>query len=90
VLECITLGVMVEFVVEMLVDLAAGAVLDEETTEDSETIHPNDLAVEREHCQPSSASECLKAGSRLTLAYEHPRYPSAFRSLDVCQCGGPG
>jgi hypothetical protein len=35
VLECITLAQMVEFVVEVLVDFASGAVLDKKTTEDS-------------------------------------------------------
>jgi hypothetical protein len=35
VLECITLTQVVEFVVKVLVDFASGAILDEETTEDS-------------------------------------------------------
>jgi hypothetical protein len=35
VLECVTLAQVVEFVVEVLVDFAGGAILDEETTEDS-------------------------------------------------------
>lgn len=45
VLEGVTLAEVVEFVVEVLVDLAGGAVLDEEAAEDSETTHPEDLAV---------------------------------------------
>ena len=45
VLEGVTLGEMVELVVEVLVNLAGGTVLDKETTEDSETAHPDDLAV---------------------------------------------
>ena len=44
VLEGVTLGEEVELVVEVLVDLAGGAVLDEETTEETETAHPDDLA----------------------------------------------
>lgn len=44
VLEGVTLGEEVELVVEVLVDLAGGAVLDEETAEDTETAHPDDLA----------------------------------------------
>jgi len=45
VLEGVTLAQVVELVVEVLVDLAGGAVLDEQTTEDTETTHPHDLAV---------------------------------------------
>lgn len=46
VLEGVTLGEEVELVVEVLVDLAGGAVLDEKTTEDTETAHPDDLAID--------------------------------------------
>ena len=44
VLEGVTLGEVVEFVVEVLVDLAAGAVLDEQAAQDAEAAHPQDLA----------------------------------------------
>jgi hypothetical protein len=37
---------VVEFVVKVLVDLAAGTVFDEETSENTETAHPDDLAIE--------------------------------------------
>jgi hypothetical protein len=43
VLEGVTLGEVVELVVEVLVDLAAGTVLDQQTAEDTETAHPQDL-----------------------------------------------
>lgn len=43
VLEGVTLAQVVELVVQVLVDLAAGAVLDEEAAEDSEAAHPQDL-----------------------------------------------
>lgn len=43
VLEGVTLAQVVEFVVEVLVDLAGGTVLDEQTAEDTETTHPLDL-----------------------------------------------
>jgi hypothetical protein len=46
VLEGVTLGEEVELVVQVLVDLSGGAVLDEETAEDPETAHPEDLAVD--------------------------------------------
>jgi hypothetical protein len=45
VLEGVTLGQVVELVVEVLVDLAAGPVLDQQTAEDSQAAHPEDLAV---------------------------------------------
>lgn len=44
VLEGVTLAAVVELVVEVLVDLAAGAVLDQEAAEDSEAAHPENLA----------------------------------------------
>lgn len=44
VLEGVTLAAVVQLVVQVLVDLAAGAVLDQETAEDSKTSHPEDLA----------------------------------------------
>lgn len=45
VLEGVTLAQMVEFVVEMLVDLAGRAVFDQETAEDAKAAHPHHLAV---------------------------------------------
>jgi hypothetical protein len=44
VLECVTLAQVVELVVEVLVDLAAGTVLDEEAAEDTQAAHPENLA----------------------------------------------
>jgi hypothetical protein len=44
-LECVTLAQVVELVVKVLVDLTACSVLDKQTAEDSETTHPEDLAV---------------------------------------------
>lgn len=49
VLEGVTLAQVVELVVEVLVDLAGGTVLDQQATEDTETAHPHDLAVK--YCQ---------------------------------------
>lgn len=43
VLEGVTLAQVVELVVQVLIDLAAGTVLDEEAAEDSETAHPKNL-----------------------------------------------
>lgn len=43
VLEGVTLAQVVELVVQVLVDLTAGAVLDEKTAEDSEAAHPQNL-----------------------------------------------
>lgn len=50
VLEGVTLGEVVKLVVEVLVDLAAGAVLHEKTAEDSLATHPKNLPVTM--CQP--------------------------------------
>lgn len=44
VLEGVTLAQVVKLVVEVLVDLAGGAVADEQTTEDTHAAHPEDLA----------------------------------------------
>lgn len=43
VLEGVTLAGVVQLVVEVLVDLSGGTVLDEETAEDTEAAHPEDL-----------------------------------------------
>lgn len=43
VLERVTLAQVVQLVVQVLVDLAAGAVLDEEAAEDSQATHPEHL-----------------------------------------------
>jgi len=45
VLECVTLAEMIEFVVEVLVDLAGCTVLDEEAAEDTLATHPKHLTV---------------------------------------------
>lgn len=44
VLKGVTLAQVVELVVEVLVDLARGTVLDQETAEDSHSAHPENLA----------------------------------------------
>ena len=44
VLEGVTLAEVVQLVVQVLVDLAGGTVLDEKTAEDTETAHPQNLA----------------------------------------------
>lgn len=44
VLEGVTLAQVIELVVQVLVDLAAGTVLDEETSENAKAAHPDDLA----------------------------------------------
>lgn len=45
VLESVTLAQVVELVVEVLVDLAGGAVLDEQAAQDTQTAHPHHLTV---------------------------------------------
>ena len=43
-LEGVTLAKMVQFVIEMLVDFSRSAIFHEQTAEDSEPTHPQDLA----------------------------------------------
>jgi len=47
VLEGVTLAQVVQVVVEVLVDLASGAVLSEKATEDTLAAHPQNLAIRR-------------------------------------------
>jgi hypothetical protein len=47
VLEGITLAEMVEFVVQVFVNLSGGTILDEKAAKNSETTHPENLAVRR-------------------------------------------
>jgi hypothetical protein len=47
VLEGVTLAQVVELVVKVLIDLASGAVADEQTTENTHAAHPEDLAKQR-------------------------------------------
>ena len=47
VLEGVTLAQLVELVVEVLVDLASGTVLDQQSAEDTEASHPEDLTIQR-------------------------------------------
>lgn len=49
VLEGVTLAEVVQLVVEVLVDLAGGTVLDEQTAEDTQTTHPESLAEEQRY-----------------------------------------
>lgn len=63
VLEGVTLAQVVELVVEVLVDLASGAVADEQTTEDTHAAHPEDLAKKQE--ENKSASLLLRTKSTL-------------------------
>jgi hypothetical protein len=49
VLEGVTLAQVVKLVVEVLVDLAGGTVLDEETAENTLTTHPEDLAIGKQY-----------------------------------------
>ncbi len=44
-LEGVTLAQVVELMVKVLIDLAAGTVLDEKTAKDTKTAHPDNLTV---------------------------------------------
>ena len=73
-LEGVTLAEVVEFMVEMLVDLAAGTVLHEETTENTKTAHPDDLAI--------SISECVQCPPH-PRDFSIPRHTSIRRTLPL-------
>jgi hypothetical protein len=98
VLEGVTLGEVVELMVEVLVDLSCGTVLDEKTAEDTETAHPKDLAIpcvskssliamHRAWCAFTPRSDPLVISWLHTLAYERPQYPSSYRNLGDVQFG---
>lgn len=53
VLECVTLAQMIELVVKVLINLAARTILDQQTTENTETTHPDNLAVYTISLHPS-------------------------------------
>jgi len=93
VLEGVTLGEMVELVVKVLVDLTAGAVLHEETTEDPLAAHPKNLPI----IDVSAAIPRLpihqiypRIGVGRTRAYGHRRYPCAYRRHGGDRRGGRG
>ena len=70
VLEGVTLGEVVELVVEVLVDLASSTVLDKKAAEDSQTAHPEDLAVYRiSKFVPRMLSDCFLFSSSVRFRY---------------------
>jgi hypothetical protein len=64
VLEGVTLAQVVELVVKVLIDLAAGTVLDEKTAEDSETAHPDNLAIIHQYLTPRLKPDITYLGIR--------------------------
>ena len=88
-LEGVTLGEVVQFVVEVLIDLASSTVLDKETAEHSETTHPEHLAISSHQqtisklfprCIPIAMISFCYRGGLHTWAYEHPWYPSSYQN----------
>lgn len=102
VFEGVTLGEVVELVVEVLVDLAAGAVLDEQAAEDPLAAHPQNLPASRVSTflrtvlsfNPSPNCLSLYSGPEAavvrTRACGRRRYPCAYRSRGGGRCGGRG
>ena len=100
VLEGVTLAEEVQLVVQVLVDLSGGAVLDQKAAEDTETAHPEDLAVFR--VSNYSMCVCSPHGGRVeslrsravagpvvhTWAYGRPWYPSSYRNHGDGRCDG--
>jgi len=65
VLEGVTLGEVVQLVVKMLIDLASSSVLDQQTTKDTESSHPEDLG---RHTGISGTLSLTEAGVASSLA----------------------
>jgi hypothetical protein len=94
VLESVTLGEMIKFVIQVLVDLAAGTILDEKPTKNSQTTHPQHGTVTsyqpsfgaRKIYPPLPISPAMIIVGR-TLAFSPQLYLSAFRSPDDGRCG---
>ena len=90
VLEGVTLAQMVELVVQVLVDLTAGTILDEKTAENTETAHPDDLAVET-HQNVSLSSPLQQCIPRHTSIRSTLPLTEATVSADSsCGCEFPG
>lgn len=86
VLERVALAEMVQLVVQMLVNLATGAVFEQQSPEHSKLAHPHDLpAVGLEDGFDARWSRRPRGVAKHTLAFVHPQYPSSFRNLGVCQ-----
>lgn len=82
VLKRIALREVVKLVIEVLVDLAAGTVLDEEATEDPLAAHPQNLPIVR--CQHTPPRQVLVSSSSSTPKIADP--PAIVR-VCVCVCG---
>lgn len=83
VLEGVTLAQVVKLVVEVLVDLAGSAVLDEQAAEDTQTTHPHDLTVSqasayRSKVYPIVVSPCFLAAPAFS---SHPICPTRLFRL---------
>ena len=100
VLERIALAEVVKFMIQVLVDLAAGAVLDKKAAEDTESAHPHHLTANsyvnfellldpQRHTGRHADYHVSESIKRRTLAYEHPLYPSSYQNLGVVQFSGP-
>jgi hypothetical protein len=59
-LECVTLAKMIELMVKMLVNLARGTVLHEETAENTLAAHPQNLAETKASATRSQAITIMK------------------------------
>jgi hypothetical protein len=78
VFEGITLAEMVQFVVKVLVNLARGTVLDQQTTKDPQSAHPHDLTISK-----SSALESHSTQSHHYHIKNIPRHPSILGPLPL-------
>ena len=91
VLEGVTLGEVVQLVVKVLVDLSSSAVLDQKAAEDTETAHPEDLAMVRvSNCSmcvrsPHSAMSCPSYRVRWPCRWCIPGHTSILGTLPLTE-----
>ena len=67
-LEGVTLAQVVQFMVQVLVNLAGSTVADEETAENTHTAHPEDLAVLQQPISKTITSQQFVFVHRLVTA----------------------
>ena len=90
VLEGVTLAQVVKFVVQVLVDLAAGTVLDEEAAENTETAHPDNLAIRLDQNVSLSSQFRYIIPWHTSIRSTLPLTKTTMSTNSSCSCEFPG
>jgi hypothetical protein len=91
VLESVTLAQMVKLVVKVLVDLAAGTVLDQETTEDSKAAHPYNLAITHQYLTFTELlGYCIPWHTSISRTLSLTKTTVSTNSASSCELTGAG